>query len=81
MDGGFRRHRRASDHQGPNAHNKTLYFIERGTERGMSADQGRLLEAELNKTFATGALKINVVSSRYREANRCLPYWRAAAMS
>jgi ABC-type amino acid transport substrate-binding protein len=43
------------------AHNKTLYFIDRGTERGMSADQGRLLEAELNKTLATGALKINVV--------------------
>ena len=27
----------------------------------MSADQGRLLEAELNKTLAPGALKINVV--------------------
>ena len=43
------------------AYNKTLYFIDRGTERGMSADQGRLLEAELNKTLAPGALKINVV--------------------
>jgi membrane-bound lytic murein transglycosylase MltF len=43
------------------AYNKTLYFVDRGTERGMTADQGRLLEAELNKTLGTGTLKINVV--------------------
>src|SRR6187551_2551453 len=42
------------------AYNRTLYFIDRGTERGTAADQGRLLEAELNKTLAKGHLKVNV---------------------
>jgi len=43
------------------AYNRTLYFIDKGTERGTAADQGRLLEAELNKTMADGHLKVNVV--------------------
>ena len=42
------------------AYNRTLYFIDKGTERGTAADQGRLLEAELNKTMANGHLKVNV---------------------
>src|SRR5580765_6261696 len=42
------------------AYNRTLYFIDKGTERGTAADQGRLLEAELNKTLAKGHLKVNV---------------------
>jgi len=42
------------------AYNRTLYFIDKGTERGTAADQGRLLEAELNKTMAKGHLKVNV---------------------
>ena len=42
------------------AYNRTLYFIDKGTERGTAADQGRLLEAELNKTMAKGHLKLNV---------------------
>ena len=42
-------------------YNRTLYFIDRGTERGTAADQGRLLETELNKTMADGHLKVNVV--------------------
>src|SRR4029453_8314204 len=42
------------------AYNRTLYFIDRGTERGTAADQGRLLEAELNKTMAKGHLKVSV---------------------
>src|SRR3954452_18257772 len=43
------------------AYNRTLYFIDRGTERGTAADQGRLLETELNKTMAEGHLKLSVV--------------------
>ena len=43
------------------AYNRTLYFIDKGTERGTAADQGRLLEAELNKTMADGHLKVNVI--------------------
>ena len=42
-------------------YNRTLYFIEKGTERGTAADQGRLLETELNKTMADGHLNVNVV--------------------
>jgi len=42
------------------AYNRTLYFIDKGTERGTAADQGRLLDAELNKTVAKGHLKVNV---------------------
>jgi membrane-bound lytic murein transglycosylase MltF len=43
------------------AHNRTLYFIDKGTERGTAADQGRLLESELNKTMADGHLKVSVI--------------------
>jgi membrane-bound lytic murein transglycosylase MltF len=43
------------------AYSKTLYFIDKGTERGTAADQGRLLETELNKTLADGHLRVNVV--------------------
>ena len=39
---------------------KTQYFIDRGTPRGTAYDQGKLLEDELNKRFASGLLKINV---------------------
>ena len=42
-------------------YNRTLYFIDKGTERGTAADQGRLLETELNKTMADGHLKVSVV--------------------
>jgi membrane-bound lytic murein transglycosylase MltF len=42
-------------------HNRTLYFIDKGTERGTAADQGRLLETELNKTLAKGHLRVNVI--------------------
>src|SRR4051794_21047370 len=43
------------------SYSRTLYFIDKGTERGTAADQGRLLEAELNKTMANGHLEVNVV--------------------
>src|SRR5215204_2250304 len=43
------------------AYNRTLYFIDKGTERGTAADQGRLLEIELNKTLAKGHLTVSVV--------------------
>jgi membrane-bound lytic murein transglycosylase MltF len=39
---------------------KTQYFIDKGVPRGTAYDQGKLLEAELNKTFKTGNLKIDV---------------------
>jgi len=42
-------------------YSRTLYFIDKGTERGTAADQGRLLETELNKTMADGHLKVSVV--------------------
>src|SRR4029453_3036675 len=43
------------------AYNRTLYFVDKGTERGTAADQGRLLETELNKTLAKGHLTVNVI--------------------
>jgi membrane-bound lytic murein transglycosylase MltF len=43
------------------SHNRTLYFIDKGIERGTAADQGRLLETELNKTMADGHLKVSVI--------------------
>ena len=39
---------------------RTQYFIDQGTPRGTAYDQGKLLEAELNKKAAAGALKIQV---------------------
>src|SRR6188508_73932 len=41
-------------------YSKTQYFIDRGQPRGTAYDQGKLLEAELNKTRANGLLIINV---------------------
>ena len=42
------------------AFSKTQYFIDRGTPRGTAYDQGMLLEAHLNKTLASGNLKLAV---------------------
>jgi membrane-bound lytic murein transglycosylase MltF len=39
---------------------KTQYFIDRGAPRGTAYDQGKLLEAALNKKFAAGHLTVNV---------------------
>jgi membrane-bound lytic murein transglycosylase MltF len=41
-------------------YSKTQYFIDRGQPRGTAYDQGKLLEAELNRTYAKGLLTINV---------------------
>ncbi|HTI39892.1 MAG TPA: lytic transglycosylase F [Vicinamibacterales bacterium] len=41
-------------------YSKTLYFIDNGTPRGTAYDQGKLLEDAINKSAATGLLKINV---------------------
>jgi membrane-bound lytic murein transglycosylase MltF len=41
-------------------YSKTQYFIDRGTPRGTAYDQGRLLEEELNRTFGSGHMKVNV---------------------
>ena len=42
------------------AFSKTQYFIDQGTPRGTAYDQGKLLEAELNKKFASGHITLNV---------------------
>src|SRR5262245_16229852 len=41
-------------------YSKTQYFIDRGTPRGTVYDQGKLLEAALNKKFAAGHLTVNM---------------------
>jgi membrane-bound lytic murein transglycosylase MltF len=41
-------------------YSKTQYFIDRGAPRGTAYDQGKLLEAELNKKFRSGHMTINV---------------------
>jgi membrane-bound lytic murein transglycosylase MltF len=39
----------------------TLYFVDRGEQGGATYDAGRLLEDELNRRFAKGALRMRVV--------------------
>jgi membrane-bound lytic murein transglycosylase MltF len=39
---------------------KTQYFIDHGTPRGTAYDQGKLLEAALNKKLAAGHLTVNI---------------------
>jgi membrane-bound lytic murein transglycosylase MltF len=41
-------------------YNKTQFFIDQGTPRGTAYDQGKLLETDLNKKFATGHLTVGV---------------------
>jgi membrane-bound lytic murein transglycosylase MltF len=43
------------------AHSKTLYFHDRGMERGIDAEYARAYEAWLNEKFKTKALKLRVV--------------------
>lgn len=43
------------------AHSATLYFVDRGQQGGATYDAGRLLEDELNRRYAKGALKMRVV--------------------
>jgi membrane-bound lytic murein transglycosylase MltF len=40
--------------------NRTQYFIDKGVQRGMSAESIRLFEDELNKRLKTGLLKVHV---------------------
>jgi membrane-bound lytic murein transglycosylase MltF len=42
------------------AYNRTQYFIDRGVQRGISAEATRLFEEELNKRLKTGLLKVHV---------------------
>jgi len=42
-------------------YNRTQYFIDRGVQRGLAYDYGKLFEDELNKARGTGNLRINVV--------------------
>jgi len=42
--------------------NRTHYFIDKGVQRGMSAESIRLFEDELNKRLKTGLLKVHVVA-------------------
>ena len=41
-------------------YNRTQYFIDRGVQRGISAEALRLFEEELNKRLKTGLLKVHV---------------------
>ncbi len=41
-------------------YSKTQYFIDKGTPRGTSYDQGKLLETELNEKLKIGSLKIAI---------------------
>src|SRR4029450_5762425 len=41
-------------------YSRTEYFIDRGTPRGIAYDQGKLLEAALNKELGTRHLTVNV---------------------
>ena len=42
-------------------YNKTNYFIDRGTPRGITAEAFKLFEDDINKKYKTGNLKIHVV--------------------
>ncbi|MBL8709277.1 MAG: lytic transglycosylase F [Rhodospirillaceae bacterium] len=42
------------------AHSKTLYFLDRGRERGIDAEYARAFEAHLNKKLKTKALKMQI---------------------
>lgn len=39
-------------------YNRTLYFVDRGTQRGAAYEYGKLMEDELNKRRKTGNLKV-----------------------
>jgi membrane-bound lytic murein transglycosylase MltF len=41
-------------------YSKTQYFVDHGTPRGTAYDQGKLLEDELNRTLASGHIKLHV---------------------
>jgi membrane-bound lytic murein transglycosylase MltF len=41
-------------------YSKTIYFIDKGAERGTAAEVGRELEASLNKKYKTKSLKIRI---------------------
>jgi membrane-bound lytic murein transglycosylase MltF len=40
--------------------NRTMYFIDRGVQRGMAYESLKLFEEELNRRLKTGALKVHV---------------------
>jgi membrane-bound lytic murein transglycosylase MltF len=42
-------------------YNKTLYFVDRGRQRGATYDLGRAFEDDLNRRLGTGNLRVNVV--------------------
>jgi membrane-bound lytic murein transglycosylase MltF len=42
-------------------YNKTNYFIDKGTPRGITADAFQMFEDQLNKKYKTGNLKVHVV--------------------
>jgi hypothetical protein len=46
-----------------------LYVVDKGPERGTAANQGRLLETELNKTLAKGHLTVRVIFVPVRAAS------------
>ena len=42
-------------------YSKTYYFVDRAVQRGISYDVTRLLEADLNKKFKTGHVRLSVI--------------------
>jgi membrane-bound lytic murein transglycosylase MltF len=42
-------------------YNRTFYFVDKGVQRGVVYEYGKLFEDELNKKLNTGNLKVNVV--------------------
>lgn len=43
------------------AYNKTTYFVDHGTQRGVAYDAMKMFEDDLNKKLKTGNLKVNAV--------------------
>jgi membrane-bound lytic murein transglycosylase MltF len=43
------------------AYNRTFFFVDRGMQRGVSYEYGKLFEEDLNKRLKTGNLKVHVM--------------------
>jgi hypothetical protein len=40
--------------------NRTLYFVDKGVQRGVAYDYGRLLEDKINEKVGSGNIKVHV---------------------
>jgi len=55
-------------------YNKTNYFIDKGTPRGITYDAFKLFEDELNKKYKTGNLRIHVTFIPVARATHMWPH-------